>query len=156
PAGLLLAALVQSPYRSWPALLLAACGANLASNVLLHDMSVPVSLGFCVANCGDGCLGAWLLRRFVGTPLTLARVTEVLGLACWSALVSPALGATIGAGIATVALGATSYWSAWLVWWMSSAAGVLVIAPVALTWTAEGGAFFKVVRPWRIAEIAAL
>jgi integral membrane sensor domain MASE1 len=156
PAGLLLAALARTPCRTWPVLLLAACGANLASDVLLHGKSVPVSLGFCVANCGEACLGAWLLRRFVGMPLALARVTDVVGLAGLSALISPLLGATIGAGIVTVGFSGVSYWSTWQVWWMADAVGVLVFAPIVLTWTAEGAAFFKGIRTWRIVECVAL
>src|SRR4051794_16522998 len=63
PAGLLLAALVLTPYRSWPGLLAAASAGTLASNAL-HDRPLPVGLGFCVANGVQACAGAWLVRRF--------------------------------------------------------------------------------------------
>ena len=33
---------------------------------------------------------------------------------------------------------------------------MLVIAPVIFTWVAEGDSFFKIIRPWRMAESAAL
>jgi integral membrane sensor domain MASE1 len=152
PSGLFLAALVLSGLRLWPALLLAAFVANLASDVLRHDKSVPVSLGFCVANSLEACLGAWLLRRFVGTPLRLTRLKDVLGLACLSALLSPMCGATVGAGVVTVAFGGDSYWSAWQTWWVTDALGVLVFAPVVLSWTGPRDTWFNEVRPWRIAE----
>lgn len=125
PAGLLLAALVQTRPGGWPALLLTACVANLASDVFLHDRAAAVSLGFCAANCGEACLGAWLLRRFLGQPLRLARVRDVLGLACLAAVLSTMAGATIGVGVVTLAFGG-SYWPAWGVWWTADAAGVLV------------------------------
>jgi integral membrane sensor domain MASE1 len=155
PAGFLLAALLQTPCRSWPALLLAAGGANVASDLLLHDKSVAVSLGFCLANFAEACLGAWLLRRFVGAPLTLARIKDVLALAILSSLISTMLGATVGAGIAAIAFG-TPYASAWRVWWVADAVGVLVFAPLVLTWTAERATLFKNAGPWRIVEAVAL
>ena len=98
PAGLLVATLVLSRGRFWPLCLLAASVANFASDVLVHNKPMLVSIGFCVANCGEACLGAWLLRRFVGLPFTLTRVKEVLGSACLSALLSTMFGATVGAG----------------------------------------------------------
>lgn len=156
PAGLFLATLVLTRFRLWPVMLLAACGANLASDVLLHERSVLVSLGFCAANCAEACIGAWLLRRFVGMPITLTRMKDVLGLACFAALLSTMLGATIGAGIVTAAFSTASYWSAWRSWWIGDALGVLVVAPVVLTWSADGPTRFNVVRPWRFAESVAL
>jgi integral membrane sensor domain MASE1 len=135
PTGLLLAALVRNPPALWPALLVAASAGNLASDVLLHDRSIMLTLGFCVASCAESCTGAWLLRRLCGAPFTLARMKDVVGLACWSALISTMVGATIGAGLVKLALGDTSYWSAWQVWWIADASGVLVFAPVVLTWS---------------------
>ena len=152
PAGIFLATLVLTTNRwSWPAFVLAACIANLTSNALLHDQSVAVSLGFCLASSGEACIGAWLLRRFVGLPFTLTRLKDVLGLACLGALASPVFGATIGAGTATGTLDVT-YWMAWRTWWIADALGVLVFAPLVLTWATEGAGLFKVNRLWRLAE----
>jgi integral membrane sensor domain MASE1 len=137
PAGLLLASLVLTPGRLWPLMLSAACSANLASDVLLHGKSVLVSLGFFVANGGEACIGAWLLCRFVGLPFTMARLKDVMGLACWSALISTAFGALIGAGMVKMAFPDTAYWSTWKVWWIADAAGILVFAPMVFAWTAE-------------------
>ncbi len=64
PSGLMLAMLVLSKYRSWPLLLLGALTANLASNVLCHGRTVPVSLEF--------FLGKWrtsLHRSMAAAPL---------------------------------------------------------------------------------------
>lgn len=137
PAGLLLAVLLRNPYRWWPALLAGACGANLASDVLLHGRTVLVSLGFCLAKCSEACLGAWLLRRLVPAPFTLTMLRDVLALACLSAGASAMLGAALGAGVVTWAVDSASYASAWQAWWIADAVGVLVFAPVVLTWTAE-------------------
>lgn len=156
PAGLFLATLVQTRYRFWPALMLIACGATLASDALLQEKSVPMVLGFCAANCGAAGTGAWLLRRFVGVPFTLARLKDVLGLACFAALLSSMLGAAIGAAVVKAAFSATSYWSAWQLWWIGDAVGVLVFAPVVFTWSAERATMFQGIRPWRVVETIAL
>jgi integral membrane sensor domain MASE1 len=157
PAGLLLAALVLSGYRLWPTLLVAAGCANVASDVLWHNKSVSVSLGFCVANSAEACVGAWLMREFVGTPFTLTRIKEVLALAV-SALISPLLGATLGAFIVKISFSATSFASVWKSWWLGDAVGVLIVAPVVFGWTgaslwqAGQEGFAKAMRPWRIME----
>src|SRR5947209_5835067 len=72
-AGVLLAALVLARRRFWPVALATACAASLASDVLLHHRPALVGLGLAAAACGEACLGAWLLGRFVGRPVTLAR-----------------------------------------------------------------------------------
>lgn len=130
-AGLLLAVLARTPLRQWPTMLSAACVAILVSNVLLHHKPLLVSFGFCVANCAESCLGAWLLCRFVGTHLTMTRVRHVVALAILSAVLSTILGAVIGAGIVAWAFGAP-FFGAWKTWWASDALGVLIVAPVVL------------------------
>jgi integral membrane sensor domain MASE1 len=155
PAGILLAALMLSPSRRWLPFLAAACLANLASDVLLHGKALAVSLGFCVAHCGEACLGAWLLRRFVGVPFTLSRIKEVLGLGFFSALISPLLGAAIGAAVVASAYG-FSFRSAWQAWWIADAVGVLIIAPIVFTWTAVPGDVLALLRSPRMVECAAL
>jgi integral membrane sensor domain MASE1 len=155
PAGILLAALVLVRYGAWPVALLAACVANLASDVLLHEKSVPVSLGFFLANCGEACIGAWLLRRFVGVPFRLARIEEVLGLAGLSALLSTVFGASLGAAVVKFAFN-HSYWPVWQLWWISDSLGVLIVAPVIFTWAAEQAILPGGARPWRVVEGAAL
>lgn len=152
PAGLLLAALVLTPYRSWPGVLAAAGVATLASNAL-HDKPLPVNLGFCVANGAEACAGAWLVRRFVGRPVTLTRIEDVLGLTFWAALVGTTVGATLGAGVAHLAFD-VPYWSAWRVWWGADALGVAVVAPVVFTWATR--AAHPDARPRRVAEVVAV
>jgi len=157
PAGLFLATLVLTTrVASWPIYVFAACVANLTSDVVLHDKSIAVSLGFCAANSAEACVGAWLLNRFGSTPFTLTGMRDVLRLALASVFLSTALGATMGAAIVTWGLDAPSYWIAWRTWWMADALGILIVAPVIFTWTAQSTAMFNANHPWRIAESAAL
>jgi integral membrane sensor domain MASE1 len=152
PAGLLLAALVLCRNSSWPSLLLGAFAALLLSN-LLNGKSLPVSLGYCGANCGEAWLGAWLLVRSVGRPLTLSRMKEVLALAGLGAFASTILGAAAGAAIVTWAQGG-SYLLTWQRWWVADALGVLVVAPVILAWAARGTGIGRSAGLWRTAEAA--
>jgi integral membrane sensor domain MASE1 len=135
-AGILLATLVLTPWQQWPLMLLAACGANVASDVLLHGKTLPVSLGFCLANCGEASIGAWLLHKFVGRTVTMASIKDVVGVALGAALISTMYGAAIGAAVVSLAYD-VSYWSAWRVWWIADASGVLLMAPLVFAWISE-------------------
>lgn len=136
PAGILLATLVLTPWQQWPLMLVAACGANVASDVLLHGKTLPVSLGFCLANCGEASIGAWLLHKFVGRTVTMASIKDVVGVALGAALISTMYGAAMGAAVVSLAYDA-SYWSAWRVWWIADATGVLLMTPLVFAWTSK-------------------
>ena len=151
PAGLFLAVLTLSPYRSWFPLIVAGWVASMLSDVLLHHKSLPLSMGLCVASTFEACLGAWLLRRFVGTPFTLTQIRQVISLACYSAVLSCVAGATCGAGVIT-AVDGMSYWSAWQIWWTGHLLGVLTVAPVVFTWVARPTTPSENLRPRRIIE----
>jgi integral membrane sensor domain MASE1 len=156
PAGILLAMLVQSPFHKWPILLTASIAAELVSNFFVHNMPVAAGIGFCAAHCIEGCLGAWLLVRFVGAPFSLSRMRTVLGLACGAGVVSTMIGALIGAAVAMAVLDAPSFGTAWLVWWNADSVGVLIFAPVVFACSTGGDAFVDVHRPRRIVEVAAI
>jgi len=135
PAGLFVAVLLLSDLRAWPAFLLAAFPANIAFD-LLHGRPLWASVLFTVGNGLEALVGAWLVRRFVGERPALASAKEVLGLALLSAGLSTTLGATIGSATVLAAYGGDSLWRIWRVWWSGDALGVLVFAPVILTWVA--------------------
>lgn len=131
-AGLLVAVLGRLPGHVWPETLLVACTADVAFN-LLHGNPAAVSVGFSLAHCLEASVGAWLLRHCFAVLLTLERVKEVLGLAFLAAFGSTLLGATLGATVVALAYEAP-FGPAWSMWWIADAVGVLVVAPVLLTW----------------------
>jgi integral membrane sensor domain MASE1 len=155
PAGLLLACLAQTRFRWWPAYLFAGCAANLVSDLLVHERSVPVSLGLYLATSTEACLGAGLLRQLVGLPVVLARVKDVLTVGCLTALFTPMFGATLGAGIVSAAFG-TVYWSAWQSWWLADAIGVIAFAPMVLILTSTGLPSFRGISRRRVLEGAVM
>jgi PAS domain S-box-containing protein len=79
------------------------------------------------------------LGRLGGFDTSLNRVRDVLGLIVFGAVLGAAVSATNG--VATLALGAVIPWSAygsvWWVWWVGDAMGILVFAPLILSWAAQ-------------------
>jgi signal transduction histidine kinase/DNA-binding response OmpR family regulator len=133
PSGVFLAALLLSEARRWPRIALTVLPANLAFD-LLRGQAVLVSIAFWAGNSLEALTGAWLLRRVVGLPLTFTALKEVIGLGTLAAAGATTLSATVGAAAAVLGGGADSYWAAWQVWWVSDVLGVVLIAPVILTW----------------------
>ena len=127
PAGLLLAALLLSDVRDWPLLIAVAAIGNVSSD-LLHQQLLIVSLGFTFANMTEALVGASLVRRFVGGKPRLQTVRQVLVFAGFGALLAPAIGASLGAGVATLAGDPAPLWSLWGMWWTGHAAGVVIVA----------------------------
>lgn len=130
PAGVALAAMLLVGYRVWPAVALAAFIVNFFS-------SIPhlTALGIAVGNTAGPMCGAWLLRRLPGFQPSLARLRDVLGLGILGGFIGTAVSATIGASV--LFLTGVNAWfgfgSTWRMWWLGDAMGVLIIAPLALT-----------------------
>lgn len=132
PAGAALAALLLFGYRIWPAVALGA---------LIVNFFTPVphlaALGIAVGNTAGALCGAWLLRRLPGFRSSLTRLRDVLGLGILGAFCGTAVSATIGSG--TLFLAGVNAWSGfastWRMWWLGDAMGVLIFAPLVLTFT---------------------
>jgi integral membrane sensor domain MASE1 len=129
PAGLGLAVLFRYGVRLWPAIVI--------GDLLLGDYSTP--LGTVLAQTLGNTLAlvsaALLLRRLTGGRGRLERVADVfalVGCALVAALVSAAFGPLslrLGNVISADELGRV-----FRTWTLGDAAGVLVVAPVILTW----------------------
>ncbi len=133
PAGLGLAILVLFGVRLWPGI--------VVGDLLLADFSTPFGtvLAQTVGNTVALVVAALLLRRLTGGRCSLERVTDVLafvGCALVAALVSAAFGPLalrLGGVIPPEELGRV-----FRTWTLGDAAGVLVVAPVILTWASSG------------------
>ncbi|MFP2908525.1 MASE1 domain-containing protein [Pyxidicoccus sp. 3LFB2] len=139
PSGVALAGLLLTRYREWPALLLVSF---FAGAVALHpEWSLsPAVLGIAGGNLLEAVVGAVLLRKLVRFRPTLERVRDVLGLVGLATLVSTALGATVGVGmlVARGRMELEGFWLTWRIFWTGDAMGVLVAAPLLLTWLRGG------------------
>jgi signal transduction histidine kinase len=130
-AGLTLAALVLTPPRTWPLWLATVAVAEVAVD-LTHDQTVPMALGFAVANVVEPLLGAATLLAAVLHVRSLRG--RLLLFVAFAVLLGPMVGGAIGGLVA-------SWWGgggAWLPiagrWWLGDAIGVLVVATPILAW----------------------
>jgi PAS domain S-box-containing protein len=137
-AGLALACALAWGPRVLPAV-------ALASGVLTHVFNgspaltsplnwvVPVSVGL-GATLQAG-LGVWLVRRFVREPLELGAPNEILRFM----LLAGPVACLVSASVGTLALGVTqsmpvdSLAVTWATWWCGDTLGVLLAAPLVLT-----------------------
>ena len=128
PTGIAIAALLLLGPRVWPGITAGALLANLSNGA-----GIVTSLAFCVGNTLAPVVGAMLLRR-TGFRTSLDRLRDVLALvllAGGSMLISATGGtATLAA---TDAIGRDGAGLAWLVWWVGDALGVILFAPILLT-----------------------
>ncbi len=157
PANPIAIALVLlSPPRIWPAYFLALFPATLLAVVPAGEFPVLTVLGLTAANAVEIFLAAWLMRRFVGIPLTFTRVKEVLGLVAFAAGLSCAFSGVFGAAVFAASLPDVSYWSAWRGWAMGDGTGILFITPVLLVGATAGAPSLKDIRVSRVVEAGAL
>jgi integral membrane sensor domain MASE1 len=130
PAGVALAAMLIVGYRIWPAVALGAFIVNFFT-AIPHVAAAGIALGNTV---GPLC-GAWLLRQLPRFQPSLTRLRDVLGLGILGGFCGTAVSATVGAGV--LLLTGVNAWSgfasAWLMWWLGDAMGVLIVTPLALT-----------------------
>jgi signal transduction histidine kinase len=133
PSGLGLAVLFLYGIRLWPGIVI--------GDLLLADFSTPLGTvaGQTVGNTVALVAAALLLKRLTGGRASLERIIDVLALvicAVVAALVSAAFGPTalrLGDVIPVDELGRV-----FRTWTLSDMSGVLVVAPLLLTWAAAG------------------
>ena len=128
-SGVALSAILLFGYRTWPAITAAALLVNWGN--LPHGAAVGLACGNTVAALTAG----FLLRHLSDFNAALSRLRDVLGLIAYAALGSTMVSASIGV---TVLFAAHAHpWagagSAWLIYWLGDAMGILLVAPVLLT-----------------------
>jgi PAS domain S-box-containing protein len=131
-AGVALASVLMFGYRIWPAVALGALIVNFFTGIP-HLAAVGIALG----NTAGPLCGAWLLRQLPQFRPSLTRLRDVLGMGILGAFCGTAISATVGASV--LLLAGVNAWSgfasSWLMWWWGDALGVLIVTPLALTFT---------------------
>jgi len=132
-SGLFIATLVLTPRQSWPWWVLAGCFSELFSNVLwFHSPLAAAFLIYC-GNALEAVIGAWLVNRACSRPVRLESLRDVLAFVLLGAGVAPVASATVGsATLAWFDMQGQSFATAWPLWWIGDATGVLIVAPLAL------------------------
>jgi integral membrane sensor domain MASE1 len=135
--AIILAALVASRSRTWPAFLLAGLAGDAAANLLVGDTpAIAAGLGLCngfeILFCGAG------LRLLARPKLDLSRFWH---LAAFGALAL--VGATLSAlgGAAVLELGPQpTFWRSLTAWALADMLGLIIVTPALLALDGEGWA----------------
>jgi PAS domain S-box-containing protein len=130
--GIGLAALLLTPRRQWPVILAGIFVAGNAANLVV-GRPFTLSIGFMTANIVESLACAWLILHWCGPEVRFTRVREVLALVAAAVCVN-AGSALIGAGTAALS-GLTPFGDLWLRWWIEDGLGILLIAPLIVTWS---------------------
>jgi signal transduction histidine kinase len=135
PTGIAVAALLLRGVRLWPAVMLGALVANVWTGA-----SFWAAAAIAIGNTLEAILAVTLLTRVRPFHLDLDRLVDVLALVALAAGISTMVSATVGAAVLRSAGSAQAGHVAetWRAWWVGDALGVLVVAPVLLTWRGLG------------------
>jgi PAS domain S-box-containing protein len=131
PSGLALAACLLFGPRLWPGVWLGAALVNLTV-----DQSLVAAVLIGTGNTLEALAGVALVRRWIANPQRLQATEDALkfvAAAGLCALVAP----TIAAAPLTMdhALPARQLLANWFTWWAGDALGILIVAPLVLTWS---------------------
>ena len=136
PSGIALSALLIAGRRLWPGIWLGSFAANIG---------VEGSLITAAAIAGGSALqavaAAALVRRHVGIPYRFTLVEQVIkfvGICLVASTIAPTV-ALLCLGIAHP-IGMLDLLGNWWTWWQGDATGMLVIAPLILSWMARDAA----------------
>jgi signal transduction histidine kinase len=147
-SGLALAVLLLSPKSQWLKLLAVIFVTNALGNWSSGN-ALLVSLGFALVNTLEPALGAWVLIYFCGSKITFGRTLETFAL-FGIAILGNGITALLGAAIPALAFGAP-FWKTWLVWWTANGLGIILIAPLIVTWV-DSQNFFQSTSMRRLVE----
>jgi signal transduction histidine kinase len=150
PTGIALVTFLLLGRRMWPAIALGAFAVNLPLG--------PSPVGAALIACGNTLaplVSSELLRR-ADFHRELDRMRDAIAIVVLGGLLGMTISATVGTSVLTLsgAVPITKLASTWAVWWAGDAMGVLLVAPMLLSFVPRPG-----LRPlgWRRgAELAAL
>jgi signal transduction histidine kinase len=148
-SGIALAAVLAYGYRVWPGVA-AGCFLGAYQSPVLALTAAGQAAGATLA----AVVGAFLLRRIDSFGPALSRLRDALALIVLGAFASAIISASIGV-LSLYATGREVYSgvaSAWLIYWLGDATGVLVVTPLVFTLPA----LVKVRSGKRIVELAAI
>ncbi|RWY83158.1 PAS domain S-box protein [Rhizobium leguminosarum] len=132
-SGLFIATLVLASGSSWPWWVLGGCLAELFSNFLWFGSPPPAAFLIYIGNALEAMAGAWLVNRTLTRPVRLETLQDVFAFVVLGAGIAPIVSATVGsATLAWFGIQSQSFSTAWPLWWIGDATGVLIVAPLAL------------------------
>ena len=151
-AGIALAGLLMLGARAWPGVWVGALAANLAVAA-----SPAVSALIATGSAQQAVAAAALVLQLIGVPYRFESATQVLQFAAAAALCS-----TIAATFALIPLAAGHELTArdllwnWATWWQGDVSGMLLAAPLVLSWSVAGSVRWTPRKALEAALLAAL
>ncbi|MBB6165533.1 PAS domain S-box-containing protein [Rhizobium wenxiniae] len=133
PGGLFIATLLFAGKGTWPWWIISGAGAELAANALwFHSPFVAAAVMY-IGNALAAMIGAWIVHRVAGQSHRFETLKEVVTLIVFAGGLAPIISATVGSvALAWFDIQSQSFTTAWPLWWIGDATGVLIVAPLAL------------------------
>src|SRR5438034_4082468 len=130
PSGIALAAVLLLGNRVWPGVWLGATLVNLTVN-----SSLTAALLMGTGNTLEALAGAALVRRYLGVPRNFERGEDVIEFVAIAALSSTIAASVAAAPLALVhSLPSQALLSNWWTWWQGDVMGIVIVAPLILSW----------------------
>jgi diguanylate cyclase (GGDEF)-like protein len=152
PSGIALAAVLLLGRRIWPGIWIGAALANLTV-----ESSAWSAMLIATGNTLEGVVAGTLIRRYAGDPGHFERSENVV-----TFVVLCASSAAIAATIALLPLvsGHSLSWAElfrnWWTWWQGDVTGMIIVAPLVLSWSAPQAAPWPRPKKLELAGFAAL
>jgi signal transduction histidine kinase len=131
-AGVSLGLLLLLDRHTWPWILGGVAVAEIAGD-LVHGYAPGAIAFWTIGNVVEPLVGALLIQRFASPRGSLTPLNALVGFLLLGVFVGPVVGATIGS-IGSVVFTGLSPLLVWPKYVVGDALGVLVVAPVLLTW----------------------
>ena len=133
--AIVLVCLLRSRIRRWPVFVLAGFLGNMAADLLASDHP-STAVGLSLANTLEVVIGAYGLRRLVGSDIDLSRRRDLLAFGALAGLVAPIVSACFAVVWLRLPLD-QAIWSHLGVWALADGLGAVIFVPALLTLTPE-------------------
>lgn len=134
PSGVVLSYLLLTPRKKWLPIFLVFTLANFLA-FLVIGFPIETVTGFTFAYTAEALLAVLILQRINGLQPNIYTLRQ-MGLAALFIGIMLTLIALLGATVAYLSYQAP-FFSTWLAWAMADGIGILMLAPIVITWTAE-------------------
>jgi PAS domain S-box-containing protein len=99
---------------------------------LMGDRNVWSATAFGFCNAGEALLTAWLIERYFGSPFSLERLRNVLGLLAAAVVATAASGVGGAVAFNLFHCPTAPIWTTWQHWFASDAVGIITVAPLVI------------------------
>jgi PAS domain S-box-containing protein len=147
-SGIALAGLLILGARAWPGVWIGSLAANLTV-----EASIPVSMLIATGSSLQAGAASALVRRLIGVPYRFESADQVVKFVAAAALcsvIAPTFALLPLAAMHTLSPGEL-FWN-WRTWWQGDTCGMLLAAPLVLSWSIRGMSW----TPRKILEAAVL